>query len=118
MAFIDKVKEQQEKNKKPFVIDKTNNDIEFDANNLPPFEAKNGVVKYYFTELQYENMILISGNYNQLKDDLMEAKKELKAAHAKIDALTDKLMKVVDASYLTTAQFNRIEFEKVKSSTK
>jgi biotin operon repressor len=170
--FIDVVKGEQEKNKKPFVIDRpikndfpntgtifnedeiqsiksTNdrledenemfldeleklrienemlrdelsiNEIEtIEADNLPPLEARNGVVKYYFTEDEYHNMIELFATYPKIEAELIEAKKDLKKAHDKIDALTDKLLKVVDASYLTTTQFNRIEFEKVKSSTK
>lgn len=167
--FIDVVKDEQEKNKKPFVIDRpikhdlpntgtifnedeiqsiksTNdrledenemfldeleklrienemlrdelsiNEIEtIEADNLPPLEARNGVVKYYFTEDEYHNMVELFATYPKIEAELIEAKKELKAAHDKIDALTDKLLKVVDASYLTTTQFNRIEFEKLKA---
>jgi biotin operon repressor len=160
--FIDVVKDEQEKNKKPFVIDRpikhdlpntdtifnedeiqsiksTNDRLEdenemlldeieklrnalsvdeietIEADNLPPLEARNGVVKYYFTEDEYHNMVELFATYPKIEAELIEAKKELKAAHDKIDALTDKLLKVVDASYLTTTQFNRIEFEKLKA---
>lgn len=160
--FIDVVKDEQEKNKKPFVIDRpikndfpntgtifnedeiqsiksTNDRLEdenemlldeieklrnalsvdeietIEADNLPPLQAKNGVVKYYFTEDEYHNMVELFATYPKIEAELIEAKKELKAAHDKIDALTDKLLKVVDASYLTTTQFNRIEFEKLQN---
>ena len=160
--FIDVVKDEQEKNKKPFVIDRpikndfpntgtifnedeiqsiksTNDRLEdenemlldeieklrnalsvdeietIEADNLPPLEARNGVVKYYFTEDEYHNMVELFATYPKIEAELIEAKKDLKKAHDKIDALTDKLLKVVDASYLTTTQFNRIEFEKLKA---
>ena len=162
IEFIDVVKDEQEKSKKPFVIDrpvkndllntsailkedeiqsiKSDNDRLLDENemlldqieklrnalnvdeietieadNLPPLQAKNGVVKYYFTEDEYHNMVELFATYPKIEAELIEAKKDLKKAHEKIDALTDKLLKVVDASYLTTTQFNRIEFEKLKA---